>query len=252
MSGLADLYTEQIVDADKQPVFLLLVAFVVTFLFIRLSVRMIRAGVSWWPGNVQPGGLHIHHVMFGTVFVLVAGVLSFAPGGWGSPWYELLAVLFGIGAALVLDEFALILHLDDVYWSEQGRLSVDAVALGAGVTGLLVLGALPFGANDLGDVGGGRLAYIATILVNGAFVVVAILKGRTWLGVLGLVVPLLALVGAVRLARPNSPWARSRYRPGSRRLRRAEARQEKHAARGLRWKRAIYDAVGGRPDAKQT
>ena len=110
MGFLVELFRSQILDPGKLGLFLLLTAFVVSFLFIRLSVRMIRAGVSWWPGNFSTDGLYIHHVVFGLVFMLVGGVLAFAPVGWASPWWETMAALFGIGAALVLDEFALILH----------------------------------------------------------------------------------------------------------------------------------------------
>lgn len=58
-------------------------------------------------------------------------------------------MLFGIGAGLVLDEFALILHLDDVYWSEDGRKSVEIVVLTAALVALMLGGFLPFGVNDL-------------------------------------------------------------------------------------------------------
>ena len=127
MIAVVDLYVTQIVEPGKQGLFFLFLGFILTFLFIRFSVRMIRAGVSWWPGNVSSGDVHVHHVVFGMVAMFVAGLLAFAPAGWESPWWEILGALFGIGAALVLDEFALILHLEDVYWSEQGRKSVDAV-----------------------------------------------------------------------------------------------------------------------------
>lgn len=251
MSFLADLYWTQIVEPGKQALFFLLVAFIVTFLFIRLSVRMIRAGVSWWPGNISSGDVHIHHVVFGALLMLVSGVLAFAPAGWNSPWWEILGALFGVGAALVLDEFALILHLDDVYWSAKGRKSIDAVVLAAGVTGLLLLGALPFG---IGGFGGlpeyGRLSSVAAIVVGGALVVLALLKGRIWLGVLGLLFPLFALIGAVRLAKPDSPWARWRYPQGSRRRARSTSRAARHEARWERRKIAIFDAVAGRPDAE--
>ena len=58
-------------------------------------------------------------------------------------WRAICAAFFGLGTALVLDEFALILHLDDVYWAEEGRLSVDAVAIATGISGLLLLGGVP-------------------------------------------------------------------------------------------------------------
>ena len=83
--------------------------------------------VPWWPGSVKTGGVHIHHLVFGIVLLMLAGFLDFAfqPD---SPWLEILAVAFGIGAGLTLDEFALWLHLEDVYWAEEGRRSVDAIS----------------------------------------------------------------------------------------------------------------------------
>jgi hypothetical protein len=245
---VADLYLTYIVAPGKQALFLLLVAFILTFLFIRLSVRMIRAEVSWWPGNISTGDVHVHHVVFGTVLMIVAGLMAFAPAGWESPWWEILGALFGIGAALVLDEFALILHLQDVYWSEQGRTSVDAVVLAVSVIGLLMLGALPFGVDSVGtEKTAGRWAFVITIVVGGVLVAVALLKGRVFLGVLGLLAPLLALIAATRLAKPSSPWARWRYPPGSRKLARAAARAQRHEARWKRLKYRVFDAVAGRP-----
>src|SRR4051794_5909998 len=182
---------------------------------------MIRARVSWWPGNISTGDVHVHHVVFGAMLMFVAGLMAFAPAGWESPWWEILGALFGVGAALVLDEFALILHLDDVYWSEQGRKSVDAVVLAAAVIALLMLGALPFGIDAADTTPDGRWGLVITIVLGGVLVGVALLKGRIWLGVLGLLVPLLALIGALRLGKPQSPWARWRYPAGSRKIVRA-------------------------------
>jgi hypothetical protein len=245
---VVDLYVTYIVEPGKQALFLLLVAFILTFLFIRLSVRMIRAEVSWWPGNISSGNVHVHHVVFGTVAMFVAGLLAFAPAGWESPWWEILGALFGIGAALVLDEFALILHLEDVYWAEQGRTSVDAVVLAAAVIGLLTLGVLPFGVESVGtEKTAGRWAFVITIVLGGLLVGIALLKGRVFLGVLGLLVPVLALVGAMRLATPTSPWARWRYPPGSRKITKAVARAHRREVRWRQLKFRIFDAVAGRP-----
>ncbi len=253
MSGPLDFYSEHIIVPGKQALFLMFVAFIVTFLFIRFSVRMIRAEVSWWPGNVQPGGLHIHHVIFGLTFMLTAGVLVFAPGTWESPWWEILGALFGIGAALVLDEFALVLHLDDVYWSEKGRLSVEVIALCIGLIGMLVLGFLPFGVEGLAqEEHASRWTYVATVLLNGAFVVITLLKGRVWLGLFGLLFPLLALIGAFLIAKPDSSWARRRYKEGSRKRAKAEARAARHDARWRQLKYRIFDAIAGSPDAAPT
>src|SRR5205814_2191844 len=110
---------KKIVESGRLPLFCLFSGMLLAFGFIRFSVRMIRAQVKWWPGNVTPGGMHIHHVVFGVVFIMIGGVFGFAlPDGATVPLC-ITAALFGIGAALVLDEFALILHLRDVYWSEQ-------------------------------------------------------------------------------------------------------------------------------------
>jgi len=243
-----DLYFALIVVPGKQALFFLLVAFILTFLFIRFSVRMIRAEVSWWPGNITSGDVHVHHVVFGTVLMFVAGVLAFAPAGWESPWWEILGALFGVGAALVLDEFALILHLDDVYWAEEGRKSVDAVVLAAAVIGLLLLGTLPFGVDTVGVSSGGVWGLIISIVISGVLVGVALLKGRIWLGVLGLLVPVVALIGALRLAKPQSPWARWRYTAESRKIIRSRARARRHDARWERLKHIIFDAIAGRPN----
>src|SRR5918997_7187035 len=122
----------------------LLGSMLVAFLFIRTSARLMRSPkVPWWPGSVQTGGgLHVHHLVFGIVLMLLSGfVLALQPG---SPWFELTAAAFGIGAGLTLDEYALWLHLEDVYWAEAGRRSVDAVIVAAIVGGLLLMGFLPF------------------------------------------------------------------------------------------------------------
>jgi hypothetical protein len=247
---VTEYFTTHIVEPGKLALFLMFVAFIVTFLFIRFSVRMIRAGVSWWPGNVQPGGLHVHHVVFGLVFMLIAGVLAFAPVAWESPWWEIVGALFGVGAALVLDEFALILHLDDVYWSEQGRKSIDVVVLSAALVGMLVLGASPLGVSDVSEAEESlRWGWIVTVVTNAAFVLITLLKGRFWLGVLGLLLPLLALIGTFLIAKPDSPWARRRYREGSRKRARSVARAARHDARWRQFKHRVFDAVAGRPDA---
>jgi len=237
-------YQREILDAGKQPLALLFLAFVVTFLFIRFSTRMIRAQVKWWPGNVTHGGLHVHHVVFGIVLMLLAGAGGFSRIGDDRPWAEIFAALFGVGAALVLDEFALVLHLRDVYWSEQGRTSVDAVFLATAVFGLLLLGAVPLGVDDqeAADTGGWAVAVV--VLIHGSFVGLTLLKGKLWVGLLGVLVPILAFVGAIRLARPQSPWAHWRYRPGSRKWARADRRESRHA----RWvgrRRRFQDAVAG-------
>ena len=102
---------------------------------------MIRAQVSWWPGNVSTkGGTHIHHMVFGIITIMVVGWFGVVNEDLGSPGREICAVLFGIGTGLTLDEYALWLNLKDVYWEKQGRASIDAVIIAASVAGLFLVG----------------------------------------------------------------------------------------------------------------
>jgi hypothetical protein len=220
--------------------FVLFAAFLLSFAFIRMSTRLMRSPkVSWWPGSVNTGGVHIHHHVFGIVLTLAAGfvAIAFEPS---SPWLEITAAVFGIGAGLTLDEFALWLHLDDVYWSEEGRQSLDAVLLAAILAGLVLTGIVPLSEEDTTSV---LVTAGAALLVVG-LAVVAMIKGKYFLGIAGLIFPMLSMIGAIRVAKPGSPWARWFYKPGSRRLRRAQRRAQRHNARMLRWQ----DRIGGAPD----
>jgi hypothetical protein len=209
-----------------------------SFGFIRFSTRMIRAEVSWWPGNVAPGGLHIHHLVFGIALILLSGFLNFAIQP-DSPWFEILAGLFGVGAGLTLDEFALWLYLDDVYWAEEGRSSVDAVLISAMVGGALVLGFVPLDASG----GGSTAGFILTVAIELVICVVVALKGKYSSAVVGMLVAPVAWVAAIRLAQPNSFWARKRYAEGSGKLAKARARKERHDRRV----RKLQDLIGGAP-----
>jgi lysyl-tRNA synthetase class 2 len=242
---LVDAYRSRIVDNGREPLFLLLIGLIGSFLFIRFSVRMIRRGVSWWPGNVNPGGLHIHHVVFGQAMMLIGGIGSFAVRG-GVVAHNLLAVLFGIGCGLVLDEFALVLHLEDVYWSEQGRKSVDAVILAVAVIGLLLIGEAPLG-GFVGGISGEQIGVAAVLL---GFVVVCLIKGKVWTGLIGVMMPPVAIIGALRLARPASPWSRWRYHSRPRRLARSERREDRVHRRLVAFKTTLMDAVAGAPHLK--
>lgn len=218
----------------------LFAAFLLSFGFIRMSARLMRSPkVPWWPGSVSSGDLHIHHLVFGIVLLLAAGFASiaFQPG---SPWLEVVAAVFGIGAGLTLDEFALWLHLRDVYWSEEGRQSIDAVLIAALLGALVLTGAVPLGAGD----GGGAAGILLAGLLWIAVAAVALLKGRYVLGLAGLFVPFFSIAGALRLAKPGTPWARWRYPEDSRKLARAQARHVRAAARHRRW----LDRIGGAPD----
>ncbi|MGV9255086.1 hypothetical protein [Streptomyces sp. NPDC003697] len=240
-----------VVEPGKLPLLLALAAFVVTFLATRLVTRLIRAGRGPF-GNVKAGGLHIHHVVPGVLLVVVGGFGAVAGGGrgFGSGAF---AVVFGVGAGLVLDEFALILHLDDVYWSEAGRQSVEVVVLTAALVGLVLAGFTPFGVNDMSQEElQGRGAVISTVVANFALSLVSLSKGKVRLAVFGVIIPAIALVGAVRLARPTSPWARRFYRRRPRARARSSLRAYRHDRRWEGPRRTFQDWIGGKPDPEIT
>ena len=116
----------------------LVLGFLVTFLVTRFVTHAIRTGRGPFR-NASVGGVHVHHEVYGIFLLLGAGTAEFTYRP-AAPWADVLAVLFGIGAALTLDEFALWLHLADVYWEERGRRSVDAVIVAAGLLALGVVG----------------------------------------------------------------------------------------------------------------
>jgi hypothetical protein len=240
---LAELNVEfegQFLEGDGQRAGLfLLIGMLASFGFIRFSTRMIRAQVSWWPGNIETGGgVHVHHLVFGIVLLLLAGFLQFALQP-GSPWLEIAAAGFGVGAGLTLDEYALWLHLEDVYWADEGRKSVDAVFFAAIIAGAFLVGTVPLGA----DGSEGWMFFLVTVAINLSICVVAAIKGKYTTAITGMLVPLVAWVGAIRVARPGSWWARRRYATGSRKLARARAREERRHRRRERWQ----DLIGGRP-----
>jgi hypothetical protein len=229
---------EALDTADQRAGLILLGSMLLSFGFIRFSTRMIRAEVSWWPGNVSPGGLHIHHLVFGIVLLLFSGFLNFVLQP-ASPWFEILAGLFGIGAGLTLDEFALWLHLEDVYWAEEGRSSVDAVIFAAIIGGGIIIGFVPLDAGD----GGSTLAIVTTVLLDLGICAIVALKGKYSAAVIGMFIPPVAWIGGIRLAGPRSWWAKRRYKPGSGKLVKAQARKTRHDRRVRR----LQDLIGGAP-----
>jgi hypothetical protein len=252
MSGWFDA---QILHTGRLPLFCFFVAFVVSFGFIRLSARLIRAKVRWWPGNVVAGDVHVHHMVFGVVLMTIGGVAELAAPLGSLGWRAGAAGLFGLGTALVLDEFALILHVRDVYWSNEGRISIDAVFVAAGVTALLLLGITPVGVKNVADYQRllpGTPGAVATLHVAVAvlFVLasVTLLKGKIWTGLVGLFVPPLFIVGAIRLARPGSPWARWRYRDRPGKQAKAERREQHLREPVIRLKIRVQDKMTGPHD----
>lgn len=238
-------YDQTFVQTGRSPALWALVGFLLTFALVRTITRRIHAREAARDASagavkdVYIGGVHVHHQVWGILLVLVYGLLvfRFTPA---SPWIDVLALVFGSGAALTLDEFALWFHLDDVYWSTEGRKSIDAILVGAALGGAILLGVSPIGQTPTR--GTPAWIYTAVVLSHMACALVCILKGKIATGILGIVVPALAWIGAVRLAKPGSWWARRRYR--GRKLERAEHRFD--AAYAARHDR-LRDLLGGAP-----
>ena len=126
---LKDLYTFHFRSERRERMFLASLSFLATFAIVRGITHAIRAGVGPFH-NVTSGGLHIHHLVWGILLMLLVGYVWLLEIGVGSSWAaSLTAIVFGVGAALTLDEFALWLNLSDVYWEQQGRVSIDAIVV---------------------------------------------------------------------------------------------------------------------------
>jgi len=238
---------------------LMLVAFIGTFLITRGITRKIRSERLAEDGappddvadakggrkviqDIEIGGVHIHHQVWGLLLMLVSGMVQFAFEPI-SPWLQITAVMFGVGAALVLDEFALWLHLDDVYWSAAGQKSVDAVVATACVMTLLLLGYGPFGLATT-EIDDAPIVIPVAIAINMTLVVITVMKGKIMMAAIGFFFPLLALIGAVRLARVPSWWSRKRYASRPKKMDRATAREETTRRRINRMRMTL----GGTPD----
>ena len=208
-------YDHHIQAAGKETHFLILLAFVCSFGFIRTSAHMIRAQVSWWPGNVETKtGTHVHHLVWGILLLLSMGYLGISTD-IGSPWFQLVAIAFGIGMGLTMDEFALWLNLQDVYWSDKGRQSIDAVVVTTVLLVIAVLGlefwiAVWDAVLILGGMDDGHAWVAVPIQAIGiAFAVVCFRKGRRFTGIVGLFVPLVAIIGALAPRRQREPQVAS-------------------------------------------
>jgi hypothetical protein len=231
-------YSHYVYRAGREPLFFLLLAFLLTFVAARAYTRVGRAR-GWKSGSVL--GVHLHHLVPGIIACLAAGtaVIAFRPGGNSM---LALSTLFGVGAALTLDEFALILHLDDVYWTEAGRSSIEATLIGFTLAALCLLTTAPLASDPGKDVPHWVLGGV--IAVNMAFALIAFLKGKLKLGTFGIFVPGLAILGAWRLAKPGSVWAHSFYGPAK--LDRSRARST--LQRDRYWRvGTLYDLIGGAP-----
>jgi hypothetical protein len=131
---LAQLYTFHFKSERRERLFLASIGFLLTFGIVRAITHLIKEGVGPFHNVVSSGGLHIHHLVWGILLLLVVGYVWLIQEGTGQStfpsWFSrATAIVYGVGAALTLDEFALWLNLQDVYWAGKGRESVDAVII---------------------------------------------------------------------------------------------------------------------------
>lgn len=139
LEAVVRYYRRDIVDAGREGQFLILVAFLGTFLTVRAITHSIRHGRgSRFFRNMHRGDTHIHHLVWGILLLIVSGYLAL--GFDNHPLRGVFAVMYGSGLALTLDEFALWLHLEDVYWTKKGRRSIDIVLVTLAFLGLILIG----------------------------------------------------------------------------------------------------------------
>ena len=172
-------YEHYVYEPGREPLFFVLLAFLFTFAAVRTYTRVGRLR-GWGSGSVR--GVHLHHLVPGIVCSLAAAtaIIAFRPGAGAM---LVLSALFGVGAALTLDEFALLLHLDDVYWTREGRSSIEAALMALAFGALCLLATAPLGSDPSADtphwvIGG-------VVVIDLAFALVAFLKGKAKLGASG-------------------------------------------------------------------
>lgn len=231
--------------ATTLPLSLCLAAFVVTFVATRVVTRLIRSGRGPFKDNVTDSGTHVHHAVPGIFLLLVGAVVAL--GTVNLIFRSLAGVAIGAGASLVLDEFALILHLKDVYWTNEGRASVQAIALFGVCLLLVVLGFAPL---NIAEFTSGPPILILELAVWASFIAAAVIcahKGKYRVVLLSIFLILPAYIGAIRLARPGSPWFENHYSPGSAKRDRAVRRAAGFDARwSKRWVQ-VADTIAGAP-----
>jgi hypothetical protein len=230
--------------AGREPLLLLLAASFVTFVLTRIYTRLARSR-RW--RNSRVGDIHLHHMVVGNVLMLVSGmfVIAFQPHDCG---VDLFAIGFGVGAAFVLDEFALSVHLRDVYWTPEGRHSIEVSIIWTLLGLILLAGISPFGIHDHTE--GPRAIGFAIVAVSIVLSIITCLKGKLTLGLLSIFLPPVGLVAGYRLARPGSIWAQLFYSPEMRA--RAQRRFDPSTAALERLRQRLTDLVGGSHDGPGT
>jgi lysyl-tRNA synthetase class 2 len=248
-SLISEFWLDEVLGENRDGIFLVLVGFIVSFVACRATTRLQRSpnAPSWLRSAVTGSGVHIHHLVWGICLMIAAGAIGFASAG-ENPWFDIAAALFGIGVGLTIDEFALWFYLEDVYWAEQGRKSIDATVIAAAGMLLLLFGFEPFEFSTA-SFSAVTSALLSAVVVF-AFVAACFAKGRILHGWIGFFVLPVAIYGASRIGKPDSPWARRFY--GDRKPAKQVKSSERFAPgrRTERFKQRFRDVVGGATEAE--
>ena len=168
--------TGDIISAGKLPLMLAFLAFVLGFLATRTITRLVRAGRGPFKDQATAGGTHVHHAVPGLILLVMGAFLGGA--NLGLVVRSAAGVLVGTGVSLVLDEFALILHLSDISWTDEG-LSVNMVTLATASLGLALPRFQPDGRIDRrGPERALLLGGTAVLLMNGLAALICVVRGK--------------------------------------------------------------------------
>ncbi len=164
-------------DLSLRPMMWMFLAILVTFITTRIVTRLIRpgGGARAGLGNVRIAANHVHHQVLGILVIIGTGIVRVSQTPRGAA-LEAAAAVFGVGVGLTVDEFALWLHLEDVYWTDQGRKSVDAIFCVLVITGALIGGA-DFVTGRIGTAA--WWSSVTVIAVNLLLCVICLLKGNS-------------------------------------------------------------------------
>ena len=243
-SFISDFWLDDVVGENRDGIFLVLVGFIASFAACRVTTRVQRSprAPSWLKSAVTDSGVHVHHLVWGICLMIAAGAIGFASAG-ENPWFDIAAALFGIGVGLTIDEFALWFYLEDVYWAEEGRKSIDATVIAAAGMLLVLFGFEPFDVTT--SSGGAVISSLLGAAIVFALVAVCFAKGRIMHGWIGVFFLPVAIYGASRIGKPDSPWGRRRYgdrKPGKQAKAEERFRPDR---RTERFKQRFRDIVGG-------
>ena len=137
---LREVYRDRFRDPRRERLFLASVGFFTAVAVVRGITIAIHNDVGPFH-NVEVHGRHIHHLVWGILLLLATGYGWLLEAGNASAWIgRLISMTYGVAAALTLDEFALWLNLQDVYWARQGRESFEAMGIFGAVLALGIFG----------------------------------------------------------------------------------------------------------------